>query len=225
MAGEYWALAAVPVDSSGTLTATIVVLGEAVADTTVHRVPILKGNFSIERLRVAPRFGREPDSATAARMADEGRRAREVAIGAHATPRLWEAPFARPRPGRITSPFGRGREFNGRVTSQHLGTDFAGAVGAPVRAVNRGVVRIVDAFYLGGNVVYLDHGAGLLTAYLHLSKSSVTAGDTVERGAVIGRVGATGRVTGPHLHLIARFGTVTVDPASLFALGRAPKLK
>lgn len=223
MAGDYSALAAVPVDSSGTLTATIVVLGEDLADTTVHSVPILKGNFSIERLRVAPRFGRAPDSATAARMADEGRRAREVAMGAHETPRLWEPPFARPRPGRITPPFGRGREFNGRVTSQHLGTDFAGAVGAPVRAVNRGVVRIVDAFYLGGNVVYLDHGAGLLTAYLHLSKASVAAGDTVERGAVIGRVGATGRVTGPHLHLIARFGTVTVDPASLLSLGAAPK--
>lgn len=217
--GRFTALAAVPVDSIGTLGVTIVVLGEDIADTSVRTIPIEKGDFRLERLTVAPRFGRAPDSVTRARMADEGRRAREVAIATHATPRLWEPPFQRPRPGRVTSPFGRGRQFNGQVTSQHLGTDFAGAVGAPVRAVNRGVVRIVDAFFLGGNVVYLDHGAGLLSAYLHLSKADVAVGDTVERGDVVGRVGATGRVTGPHLHLIARFGTVTVDPMSLLSLG------
>jgi murein DD-endopeptidase MepM/ murein hydrolase activator NlpD len=89
-----------------------------------------------------------------------------------------------------------------------------------VVAANRGVVRIVDAFYYGGNVVYLDHGEGLTSAYLHLSKQLVSAGDTVERGQVIGQVGATGRVTGPHLHLIVRYGAVTVDPVSLFAIAR-----
>ena len=96
-----------------------------------------------------------------------------------------------------------------------MGTDYAGAVGAPVYAANRGVVRLVDAFYLGGNVVYLDHGAGLVTAYLHLSAQTVAVGDTVQRGEIIGKVGATGRVTGPHLHWITRYGAVTVDPASL----------
>jgi murein DD-endopeptidase MepM/ murein hydrolase activator NlpD len=99
-----------------------------------------------------------------------------------------------------------------------MGTDFAGATGAPVRAVNRGVVRIVDAFYYGGNVVYVDHGSGLTSAYLHLSQQAVAAGDTVARGQVIGRVGATGRVTGPHLHFIVRYGSITVDPMSLFAI-------
>jgi len=99
-----------------------------------------------------------------------------------------------------------------------MGTDFAGAPGAPVRAANRGVVRIVDAFYYGGNVVYVDHGGGLTSAYLHLSRQLVAEGDTVTRGQVIGRVGATGRVTGPHLHLIVRYGRVTVDPMSLFAI-------
>jgi murein DD-endopeptidase MepM/ murein hydrolase activator NlpD len=137
---------------------------------------------------------------------------------AHTTPQLWRETFVLPRESRITSEFGRGREFNGTITSRHMGTDFAGAVGAPVRAANRGVARIVDAFFYGGNVVYLDHGAGLTTAYLHLSAQAVAAGDTVERGQVIGRVGATGRVTGPHLHLIVRYGDVTVDPMSLFAI-------
>jgi murein DD-endopeptidase MepM/ murein hydrolase activator NlpD len=103
-----------------------------------------------------------------------------------------------------------------------MGTDFAGAVGAPVRAANRGVVRIVGRFYYGGNVVYVDHGAGLTSAYLHLSRQMVVEGDTVERGQVIGRVGATGRVTGPHLHLIVRYGRVTVDPLSLFTLAGEP---
>ncbi len=99
-----------------------------------------------------------------------------------------------------------------------MGTDFAGAVGTPVAASNRGVVRIVDAFYLGGNVIYIDHGAGIVTAYLHLSKQLVAVGDTVQRGQTIGQVGASGRVTGPHLHFIARYGQITVDPASLFSL-------
>jgi len=83
-------------------------------------------------------------------------------------------------------------------------------------------VRLVDRFVLGGNVVYLDHGTGLTTACLHLSRTLVAVGDTVARGAVIGRVGATGRVTGPHLHLIARYGRYTVDPLTLLQVARAP---
>lgn len=96
-----------------------------------------------------------------------------------------------------------------------MGTDFAGAVGAPVTAPARGIVALSDTFYLGGNVLYLDHGDGLVTAYLHLSEQLVSAGDTVETGDVIARVGATGRVTGPHLHWIVRYGEITVDGLSL----------
>ena len=99
-----------------------------------------------------------------------------------------------------------------------MGTDYAGAVGAPVRATNRGVVRLLGTFYLGGNVIYLDHGEGIVTAYLHLSKQLVAVGDTVEQGGVIGHVGASGRVTGPHLHFIARYGAITVNPGSLFSV-------
>ena len=121
----------------------------------------------------------------------------------------------------MTSGFGRRREFNGTIQSRHMGVDFAGVSGAPVRAANRGVVALVDEFYMGGNVIYLDHGAGLVTAYFHLSRANVEAGDTVARGQVIGRVGATGRVTGPHLHWVARYGAITVDPLSLLDLGRS----
>jgi murein DD-endopeptidase MepM/ murein hydrolase activator NlpD len=215
--------AAVPIETVDSLDLIVRCASDVDADTLSARVGTTAGDYRIERLRVAPAFGRPPDSATAARTARESRRAAAVAENAHQTPRLWEPPFQRPRDSRITSPFGGGREFNGAITSRHMGTDFAGATGAPVRAVNRGVVRIVDAFFYGGNVVYIDHGSGLSSAYLHLSEQLVAVGDTVARGETIGRVGATGRVTGPHLHFIVRYGNITVDPLSLFALAGEPR--
>jgi len=216
--GSQQSLAPVRIDGPDTL--RIVVrcsVGEA-TDSLIAVIPTGSGNYPVERLRVAPAFGRPPDPATAARIERETERAVEVATRAHTTPSLWEGPFVFPRDARITSGFGGGREYNGAITSRHMGTDFAGATGATVRATNRGVVRIVDAFYYGGNVVYIDHGVGLSSAYLHLSEQLVAAGDTVQRGQIIGRVGATGRVTGPHLHFIVRYGSVTVDPLSLFAI-------
>jgi murein DD-endopeptidase MepM/ murein hydrolase activator NlpD len=211
-------LAAVPIDAPDSLVVVVRCANNGDVDSVMTRIAVAGGDYPIERLRVAPAFGRPPDSATAARIARETRRAGEVATNAHDTPRLWNEPFVAPRDSRITSGFGGGREYNGAITSRHMGTDFAGATGSPVRAANRGVIRIVDAFFYGGNVVYIDHGAGLSSAYLHLSKQLVASGDTVQRGQVIGNVGATGRVTGPHLHFIVRYGSVTVDPLSLLAV-------
>lgn len=212
------AFAAVPIDGDTTMAIQLRCAAGERLDTLSARVVAAIADYPVERLRVAPGFGRPPDSALAARIRRESARATEVAVRSHSTPRIWEEPFVFPRDARVTSGFGRGREYNGNITSRHMGTDFAGATGAPVVAANRGVVRIVDAFFYGGNVVYLDHGAGLTSAYLHLSEQLVAQGDTVDRGQLIGRVGATGRVTGPHLHLIVRYGGVTVDPLSLFAL-------
>jgi murein DD-endopeptidase MepM/ murein hydrolase activator NlpD len=209
--------AAVPIDGVDSVDIVVRCSADVGSDSITERIATVAGDYPVERLRVAPAFGRRPDSTTAARIARESRRAAAVAENAHATPRLWDSTFLAPRESRITSGFGGGREFNGTITSRHMGTDFAGATGAPVRAPNRGVVRIVDSFFYGGNVVYIDHGAGLSSAYLHLSEQLVTVGDTVRRGQVIGRVGATGRVTGPHLHVIVRYGAVTVNPLSLFA--------
>jgi murein DD-endopeptidase MepM/ murein hydrolase activator NlpD len=87
-----------------------------------------------------------------------------------------------------------------------------------VLAANRGVVKLVGHFYYSGRVVYLDHGRGLVTAYLHLSEIDVAAGDTLERGGLVGRVGATGRVTGPHLHWMVRYGRVSLDGLRLLDL-------
>ena len=210
--------AAVPIDGDSSLGIVLQCSAGERIDSLMARLDAARANYPIDRLKVAPRFATPPDSATAERIRRESARALEVAQNAHLTPRLWKEPFIVPRQSRITSGFGHGREYNGTLTSRHMGTDFAGATGAPVRAANRGVVRIVDAFFYGGNVVYVDHGAGLTSAYLHLSRQAVAAGDTVARGQVIGRVGATGRVTGPHLHLIVRYGSITVDPMSLFAI-------
>jgi murein DD-endopeptidase MepM/ murein hydrolase activator NlpD len=220
--GRVAALAPVPIDAAGSVAAVIVIADDIGTDTVHARVPVVPGGYPSEKLTVAPRFSGRPDTALQRRIEEEGQRAAEVARAAHDTPRLWSGAFQRPRPGRITSGYGRARVFNGSVQSRHMGTDFAGPVGAPVRAVNRGVVRIVDEFYYGGNVVYIDHGAGLTTAYLHLSETTVAVGDTVQKGALIGRVGATGRVTGPHLHLIARYGRYSLDPLTLLQITRPP---
>ena len=230
-AGRWWAIGAIPLDASDSVVATaVLVRGDSTADTlrTAVRVPhqiVRTGGRPrrARRLRVDPRFARA-DSADDARVADENARARAIGRASHDTPRLWSAPFLRPRVSRITSGFGSGRVFNGRVPSSHGGVDFAGHVGDPVRAANRGVVALVDTFFLAGRVIYVDHGQGIVTGYFHLSEAEVAAGDTVERGQEIGRVGATGRVTGPHLHWSARYGALTVDPLDLFTVsGAAPE--
>ena len=215
------ALAAAPIDTESPLRVVVACAAGVRADSLVASIALTGADYPLEKLSVAPRFSQQPDSALTARMRREAALSAEVSRRAHETPRLWTEPFRRPREARVTSTFGRGRVFNGTVTSRHMGTDYAGAVGAPVRAANRGVVRLVDSFFLGGNVVYLDHGAGIVTAYLHLSEQSVAVGDTVEQGDIIGKVGATGRVTGPHLHWITRYGGVTVDPASVLDLTAA----
>ena len=209
-------LAGMPVDSSNGVALAIACAAPG-TDTVIRneRLMASDGAYKLEKLTVAPRFGTSPDSAVAARMQREAAQSAVVSRGAHVTPQMWSSAFLAPRESRVTSGFGNGRTFNGQVTSRHTGTDYAGAVGTPVRAINRGIVRIVDGFYLGGNVVYVDHGAGVVSAYLHLSRQDVAVGDTVSRGQVIGRVGATGRVTGPHLHLITRFGAISVDATTV----------
>lgn len=222
--GRWMSLGGIPIDSADSVALRVTVefdgdtTGAGVerwADTLARPVTLAPPDYRTESLRVAPEFGREPDSALTARLEREAAMAAEVSRTAHETPRLWKGAFALPRPGRVTSRYGTARQFNGELRSRHMGTDFAGATGAPIRAVNRGVVRLVDRFYLGGNIVYVDHGAGLVTAYLHMSRTDVAVGDTVQRGQTLGRVGSTGRVTGPHLHLIVRYGSVTVDPMTL----------
>ena len=215
----YGAIGGVPVDSAGAIEARVIVVrASGRADTVSASVVPPPLPPPAEKLAVAERFGRPLDSATTARVAREGERALAVGRRSHDAPPRWSAPFERPRTSAVSSAFGSGRTFNGQVSSRHLGVDFRGALGAPIHAANRGVVVLVDTFFLGGRVVYLDHGGGLTTGYLHLSRALVAVGDTVARGQTIGLVGATGRVTGPHLHWTARYGGITVNPLDLLKL-------
>lgn len=218
--GVFQALAPFPIGSRDTVALPLTVVGENGGRRTVTaRIPVGRGAFGVDKLTVAPSFGRKPDSATAARIARETAQAIAVYRQAHETEPLWLGEFVRPLESQVTSGFGRGREFNGSIRSRHLGVDLDGVTGTPVHATNRGVVALVGDFYYSGNVVYLDHGRGLVTAYMHMSRVEVAEGDTVSAGQIIGRVGATGRVTGPHLHWTARYGRVAVDPLSLVILG------
>lgn len=229
--GVPWAIGAVPLDASDSVLVFVYLQRAGGRTDTVratvrapHRPEERPGVASrrARRLRVDPRFAQRVDSATEARIAAENGRAREIGRAAHDTPRLWSEPFLRPRRSRVTSTFASGRVFNGRVASSHGGVDFAGHVGEPVRAANRGLVALVDTFFLAGRVIYIDHGGGIVTGYFHLSKAEVAPGDTVQRGQEIGLVGATGRVTGPHLHWSARYGTLTVDPLDLITVSMDP---
>lgn len=212
-------LAPVPIGATDSIDAWVTAsYADGRTQTDSLRIAIVGGEYEHERLTVAPRFGSPLGEEDQARLRSDQAKANQVAREAHATPRLWSPQVVLPRDSRVTSGFGTGRVFNGQVSSRHMGLDLAGFPGDTVRAAADGVVALVDGFLLAGNIVYLNHGAGLLTGYFHLSGQLVEAGDTVTAGTPIGLVGATGRVTGPHLHWVVRYGTTTVDPRSLLAL-------
>ena len=216
------AIGGIPADREGTLFANAIVQ-RASGKTEITRVRFNLPKLPPPRaqaLDVDSSFTRPLDSATQARINRENARAREIGVRAHDRPPMWTASFIKPRTSVITSEFGSGRVFNGQLTARHLGVDFRGAVGEPIRAANRGIVVLVDNFFLAGNVVYIDHGGGVVTSYFHMSKPLVHVGEAVKRGQVIGLVGNTGRVTGPHLHWAARYGAKTVNPLDLLAINR-----
>lgn len=212
------ALAAVPFDRADSVAAraTVERAGGATDSVVVWLVP-RRRRAPREKLRAAPQFVQPPDS-----LDERIKEEQDLVVGvrhrAHDTPRLWHRPFMRPRSSAVTDRFGVARVFNGELRSRHMGVDFAGRRGASVRAANRGVVALVADLYLSGTTVLIDHGAGLVTGYLHLSRTLVQVGDTVERGQQIGEVGASGRVTGPHLHWLAAYGGITFDPLGLVGL-------
>lgn len=135
--------------------------------------------------------------------------------------RLWTLPFDRPVPGGVSSLFGLKRVFNGQPRGLHRGLDLRGTEGTPIVACADGRVALTGDLYFSGNVVYINHGEGVFTAYLHMSKILVAQGQPVRKGEVIGLVGATGRVTGPHLHLSLLVQGVSVDPQPFLAVNPA----
>ena len=218
--GRHRAIGVVPVDASDSVRAQLFAERSSGRVDTIHalvRIPYIEPPREAP-LSVSTTFTRPLDARTRARIARENARAREVGKRSHERLPMWTRGFRVPREAAMTSPFGTGRMFNGVVASRHLGVDYRGRVGEPVFAANRGVVALVDTFFLAGRIVYLDHGGGVVTGYFHLTKPLVAVGDTVERGQQIGTVGATGRVTGPHLHWTARYGALTFNPTYLLEL-------
>jgi len=214
-ADGFRALGAVPFGAHDSAAARVIVERAGVADDTLIAIlPVARRRVPRERLRVAPQFAQPPES-LAERIRIEQEMVQEVRQRAHETPRLWQAPFVRPSAGAVTSVFGVARVFNEVLRSRHWGVDFAARWGAPVRAANRGVVAFVADLYYSGTTVLIDHGAGLVTGYFHLSRVLVVPGDTVDVGQPIGRVGASGRVTKAHLHWFCAYGALTVDPLDL----------
>jgi len=132
--------------------------------------------------------------------------------------REWKGTFARPVKAEISDVFGVQRVFNGKVQSTHQGLDFRVPPGTPVAAVNRGRILLARRLFFEGNCVVIDHGQGLLTLYLHLSKFLVREGNMVEKDQPIALSGGTGRATGPHLHLAVRWQGVYLNPAGLLFL-------
>lgn len=127
----------------------------------------------------------------------------------------WQVPLHRPVQGGVSSQFGLKRVFNGQPRGEHKGLDLRGAQGTPIGACADGVVVLADNLYYSGNTVYVNHGDGVISAYLHMSETDVKPGDKVTKGQTLGKVGATGRVTGPHLHLSLYAQGVAVDPLPL----------
>jgi len=170
-------------------------------------------DFPASRLRVANRFT-SPDERTVDRI----RREREIVRAALATVTgvpLWDGRFIRPRDDVTTSPYGQRRVFNNQLRSRHTGLDIRGRTGDPVYASNSGRVVLARDLFYTGNAIYIDHGLGIFTGYFHLSEFEVTEGQWVEKGQLIGRVGATGRVTGPHLHWGLYLQGAALDPSTL----------
>ena len=123
---------------------------------------------------------------------------------------------------KINSVFGVRRVFNGKLQSRHMGLDLDGTTGTPIYAANDGVVRMAHDGFAAGNTVLVSHGAGLFTGYFHLSKFAVKKGQRVKKGQLVGLMGKTGRVTGPHLHFSAKLGEVTIDPEALLSFDFFP---
>ena len=121
--------------------------------------------------------------------------------------------FDRPVNGPLSSPFGLRRFFNGEERNPHSGLDFAVGAGTPIKAPAAGKVTLIGDYFFNGKTVFVDHGQGLISMFCHLSKVDVQLGQELPRGGVVGRVGATGRATGPHMHWNVSLNDARVDPA------------
>jgi len=222
-ASSWQALAGIDLDQQpGRYAATVEAKIGASTVRASRDITVSRRTFPERKLRVDPDFVNPPQTVLA-RIEDEAAFVRRV-TAASAGQRLWSAPFQRPVPDPANSRFGTRSVYNGERRRPHAGADFLSAAGTPVKAPNAGRIVAARDLYFTGQTVIIDHGLGLVTLLAHLSSMDVREGETVTAGQVIGRVGATGRVTGAHLHWALTAGGARVDPLSALALlgERAP---
>ena len=179
-------------------------------------ITIHQAHYRTSSIAVEPKFV-EPGPEEL-KIIETARQAKEKAFAATADRPLWSGSFVAPVPAKATDSFGTRRTFNGKLASIHKGADFRAASGTPVHTGNSGVVILAQPLYYEGNCVMIDHGLGLISISMHLSRIDVKPGDKVKKGQLIGLSGATGRVTGPHLHWAIRWQGAMLDPIKLLHL-------
>ena len=177
-----------------------------------------KGIFRTQKLSL-PSSMVDLDAKTLERVNNEANRLKAL-FQTFRDEKLWKGAFIRPLEGKLSSTFGMDRIINGQRRSPHTGVDLESEAGTPVWASNSGAVVLSDDLFFSGKSVILDHGWGLYSMYFHLAETLVKEGDRVGRGDVLGRVGSTGRSTGPHLHWAIRMNQARVDPLSLLKLSK-----
>ena len=175
-----------------------------------------KGRYRRIEVKVAKKFT-EPDPAQLQEIKQDQALKKDV-FSRMDPNREWAGRFLPPVSASISDVFGTARVFNGVTQSMHQGLDYAVPSGTPVNALNRGIVLLARPLFFEGNCVVLDHGQGLLSLYMHLSKLAVKEGDQVTKGQEIALSGGTGRATGPHLHVAVRWQGIYVNPATLLSL-------
>ena len=181
-----------------------------------HSFSVVDKAYTEQHITLQNREMVNPNPEQLSRIRGESRRQRALYLQ-HSDAPPPTAGFIQPLQGRISSLFGHRRFFNGQARNPHSGLDIAAPTGSEIRAPAAAEVTLVDDLYYNGKTIFLDHGQGLITMYCHLSESLVTEGERVEQGEVIGLVGATGRVTGPHLHWSVSLNGYRVDPQSMMA--------
>jgi murein DD-endopeptidase MepM/ murein hydrolase activator NlpD len=207
--GRYKAVVGVPLDQEpGELTLSV-------SENKVS-VTIFSHGYDEQRLTIKNKSYVTPDQSHLDRIARE-RKVIDAALNRFRNVMVTDVALAAPLNGRRSSSFGLRRFFNDQPRAPHKGMDIAAPSGTPIAAPRTGLVTATGDFFFNGNTVIVDHGQGFVTMYCHLSEIAVGDGDEVVAGQVLGAVGATGRVTGPHLHFGAYLNGTAVDPAILLS--------